>query len=163
MCMWRSSGRWAGLRRTSARRIWSSVSRSVMSHVLARERVFEGSPSLVEPPLGGAGGDAEACGDLRDGLLFAVVQGEDRPLVDSQPVERPLESIAIVDALLAGAQSAVRGRLGGHPTEADLPNAPPSPEALTTFVEHDATEPGLEPRRLTQPGQLSPHGDIRLL
>src|SRR3954449_11564784 len=163
MCMRRSSGEWAGLRRASACRIWSSVSRSVMSHVLARQRVFEGSPSRVEPPLGGADGNAEASGDLRDGMLFEVVQGEDRPLVERQSIECPLEGVAIVDTRVAGTGSAIRRHFGGHPRETDLPDPPPSPEGLTAFVEHDLAQPGPEPCRLPEPWQLSPDRDIRVL
>ena len=60
---------------------------------------------VVQSRSGRARGDLEHLGDLHERQPEVVVQDEDRPLVDREPAERPLQFVAVGDG-----GSPVRGR-----------------------------------------------------
>lgn len=76
-----------------------------------------------------------------------------------EPDERPLDEIAVGE--VAG------GVLPGRFVEVlddDLDAAPPAPAGLVErAVDQQAEEPGIEPVRVTKPGQVSPGTDERVL
>ena len=73
------------------------------------EGVAKPGGGVVQSGAGRARGDAEELGDLHERQPEVVVQDEDRPLLDREPAERPLQFVAVGDG-----GSAVRG--GGPST-----------------------------------------------
>src|SRR4051794_16804352 len=113
---------------------------------------------VVESRSGGAGRDAEGVGNLDQGQPEVVVQYEDRPLFRRQPPEPPLELVAIGDLA-----SPVLDLRPVDRQEADV-GAPVSLPARFRIagVDEEAVEPGIEPVRIAETGQLAP-GDHQCL
>ena len=66
--------------------------------VLDLQLVLQGAPRLRQPSFDRAFGPAEQPGDVGDRMVMEVVEHEDRPLVDREPLERPLEPLAAGDS-----------------------------------------------------------------
>ena len=77
--------------------------------VLDLQLVLQGAPRLRQPSFDRAFGPAEQPGDLGDRMVMEVVEHEDRPLVDREPLERPLEPLAARDSFRRGRPAPVRG------------------------------------------------------
>ena len=72
---------------------------------VGRQGVAEPASGVVQSRSGRARGDLQQLGDLHERQPEVVVQDEDRPLVDREPAERPLQFVAVGDG-----GGAVRGR-----------------------------------------------------
>ena len=113
----------------------------------------------MEAGLGRPEWDAERIGRFRQRQLEVETKHDDGALLRVKPLERAIEEIAIGDE---------RGRIGdGRVIERcqlhlDDPPAP-MPRGIDTGVHGEPVEPGIEPLRVAQPGQVSPGPHQRLL
>ena len=84
-----------------------------------------------------------------------VMQDEDRPLLDGQASERPVERIAVVDR-----EERIRSRrpVDRQDTDVRRPLAP-TPGLGVARVDEQAPDPGFEAIRVTQGRELAPDGD----
>ena len=105
-----------------------------------REGVAEPARGVVQSRSGRARGDLEQLGDLHERQPEVVVQDEDRPLIDREPAERPLQLVAVGDGRRCrpGSPAARSGRTGRWPSRA-------RPLRLVVAgVDEDPMDPGLE-------------------
>ena len=99
-------------RATTERRVRASGRRSCETSSgdgrlrFGRQGVAEPARGVVQSRSGRARGDLEHLGDLHERQPEVVVQDEDRPLVDREPAERPLQFVAVGDG---GVSSGVVG------------------------------------------------------
>ena len=113
----------------------------------------------MESGLHGPDRHAEDVGDVGQGKPHVVVQDEDRPVLGRQPAERSIEAVAIVhrDGRIGTARSVDRQRRDvGDPS-------PVSPQLLVTGIDEEAVEPWREAIGITEPRELAPGEEERLL
>ncbi len=72
---------------------------------IGRQGVAKAGDGVMQSRSGGTGRDAEHLGDLHERQPEVVVQDEDRPLIDREPAEGPLQFVAVGDGV-----GVVRGR-----------------------------------------------------
>ncbi len=98
-------------------------------------------------------------GDLHERQPEVVVQDEDRPLIDREPAERPLQFVAVGDGV-----AAVRGRwpIHGHDPDVRRPAASPL-RFVVAGVDEDAMDPRLEPVRVPKMREPAPGKDEGVL
>jgi len=113
----------------------------------------------VEPGLRGPERDAQLRGDLGQRHPDEVVENDDGAPLGLEPAEGLIEKLPF---------GHVRGHVAaewfGHRRELDLVDAasPPARE-VETRVGCQAVQPGVEPVRIAQPGQVPPGSDERIL
>ena len=97
-------------------------------------------------------GISEHLGDLHERQPEVVVQDEDRPLIDREPAERPLQFVAVGDG-----GRAVRGRrpIDGQDPDVRRPLARPL-RFVVAGVDEDAMDPRLEALGLPQVREPAP-------
>ena len=105
-----------------------------------RQGVTEPARGVVQSRSGRARGDLQHLGDLHERQPEVVVQDEDRPLVDREPAERPLQFVAVGDG-----GAAVRGRrpIDGQDPDVRRPLASPL-RFVVAGVDEDAMDPRFE-------------------
>src|SRR3954451_13519727 len=114
---------------------------------------------MVEPRTDGPGGDGEHRADLTRIEAQVVMEHEDRPLLRRQSPEPPLDLVSIDERseTFRSCRSIDRQDLDGR-----------EPDALAARlrvagVAERALEPGVEPVRIAEAGQLAPGDHQRLL
>ena len=113
----------------------------------------------MEAGLGRPERDAERVGCFGQRQLEVETKDDDGALLRVKPLERAIEEITIGDE---------RGRVGDRRViercqlHLDDPLAP-MPRGIDTSVHGEPVEPGIEPLRVAQPGQVSPGPHQRLL
>ncbi len=114
---------------------------------------------VVEPRASGAGGDVEHLADLVRIEAQVVVEHEDRPLLGRQPPEPALDLVAIGERgeVIRRRRSVDRQDPNGRD-----PGALAARLRIADVDEH-SLEPGVEPLRIAEAGQLAPGDHQRLL
>ena len=115
---------------------------------LGLEGVAESARGVVQARSGRPRGDLQHLGDLHERQPEVVVQDEDRPLVDREPAERPLQFVAVGDGV-----ASIRGRWPVDGQDADVGDPMACPlRFVVAGVDEDPMDPGLEAVRLPQCG-----------
>ena len=113
----------------------------------------------MEPRLDRADGDAEGRRDLGQRQPQEVVQDDDRAAGLVEPPHRGVDELAVGERT-----GHVGRRRHVDRRELDLDRAPSSTARLVEArVDGQAIEPGIEPVGVTQPRQVAPGSDERLL
>ncbi len=121
--------------------------------IVGLKRVPELRHCPVEPGVDGANRDPERLGHILKLQVEVVAQDDDRPLIDVQFCERPLQLVASVD----GAVGIRRLELADdrHPR-----NGPARPSGFVgAGADEESIRPGLKAGRITQPRQLAPDAE----
>ena len=126
---------------------------------LGRQGVAESAGGVVQARSGRARGDLQHLGDLHERQPEVVVQDEDRPLVDREPAERPLQFVTVGDG-----GSAVLGRwpIEGQDPDVRRPLASPL-RFVVAGVDEDAMDPRLETLGFPQVRESAPGEDEGVL
>jgi hypothetical protein len=152
--------------------IWTlamTVLPTFSSAALPLERALQGSPRTQEARLDGSSRDAEHAADLLEAEVVAVVERQERAIVDRQtsegPVERDRLDRLVIEpaAVRAGEDSLAIDVVAPGSVDVDLSDALPVPQRQTAGVDEDPPEPGVEALGIAQPGEMAPRGDERLL
>jgi hypothetical protein len=121
------------------------------------ERALERTASRKQAGFHCPDRDVQDVCEFGDGSTLEVMEHEDRPLVDVEPLQSRVED--------GNSRFARRGdsRVGwhGHPTRHDLADIAASPSTVRhpRCVHGHALEPGLEAIPITQVADLSPRSD----
>jgi hypothetical protein len=118
----------------------------------------------MQPRLDRPDRDSKPIGDLGEAQLVAMVEQQDRTLVDGQALEGAIERIRVGRRVAELGVTLGHWPIGGlHAFSRDFANAAPPSQALPAGVDRDPAEPGVEAIGIAQTRKLPPGEEERLL